>query len=108
MGTSSPPSPLAASAQGPSRAGAHLFLAALRAARNAFLTTLHPPKESFSILPPAKLESDISYWDDLEAVKREREDEIRTSLGLSKRDADELVKEWLRINGGLGEGSNSP
>lgn len=110
MGTNPlPPSPVVAK-QRPSWVGAHLF--ALLAAHNAYRAALKPDLDWESNenrdFSAESSQSAVSYWDDLAAVKEEKEEEIRTSLGLSKRDTESLMKEWLRINGELSAGTPGP
>lgn len=101
MGTLAiPPSP--ASPRRPLRGwGAHfsLLFKSLSSARLAFVQTWRgeqTPENPDPTQAPSQ-GSDLSYWDDEEAVKREREDDIRHQLGLGKQDSERLMEEWRRI-----------
>ena len=101
MGTLAiPPSP--ASPRRPLRGwGARFSLLSrsLSSARQAFLQTWTgaEPQENPGATQAQGQGSDLSYWDDEEAVKREKEDDIRHQLGLGKQDSDRLMEEWRRI-----------
>lgn len=118
---SNPPSPLGAKRSGPSLGARHSFSLSLRRALAALLDdasaklrgqgpSTAPNSSESPLEPPSEvsLRADISYFDPLEAVKREKEDELRAVRGLAKQDVDALMKEWMAIQRGEGGEEGAP